>query len=339
MKKKLLAAAAAVCAVLLAVIIGADFLFSKEISEVFLAMNTTVNLDITGLKPEQTAKEIKEEMMRLDTELLSRTSALSELYAVNSGKTQVSDELAALLKELKQIEIDSDGAFCVALGALSDLWGIGTGKERVPSQAEINTAIENAKDWKIDGNTVYLPKGVKLDMGAIGKGYACDSIMNMICDADHNKTVAAVGGSVLVYSSNKKETFTLGIRDPLGQATDYCAVLETAGTCVSTSGNYERFFEDQNGNRYHHIFDPSTGYPANNGLISVTVLASSGCASDALSTACFVLGIEKSMPLLEKYGADAVFITDNREIFTTLSDSDIASLTLNNNNYKLGELK
>ncbi len=339
MKKKLLAAAAAVCAVLLAVVIGADFLFSREISEVLLAMNTTVNLDITGRKPEETAKEIKEEMMRLDTDLLSRTSTSSELYAVNSGKTQVSDELAALLKELKQIEIDSGGAFCIALGVLSDLWGIGTDNSRVPSQAEIDTAIENAKNWNIDGNTVYLPEGVKLDMGAIGKGYACDSIMDMVCDADHNKTVAAVGGSVLVYSSNKKETFTLGIRDPLGQATDYCAVLETAGTCVSTSGNYERFFEDQNGNRYHHIFDPSTGYPADNGLISVTVMTSSGCASDALSTACFVLGIEKSMPLLEKYGADAVFITDNKEIFTTLSDGDIASLTVKNNNYKLGELK
>ncbi|MBQ3497837.1 MAG: FAD:protein FMN transferase [Clostridia bacterium] len=339
MKKKLLAAAVAVCAVVLAVVIGADFLFSKETNEVLLSMNTTVSLDITGYKPEQTAKEIKEEIMRLDTELLSRTSASSELYALNNGKAQVSDELATLLAELKQIEIDSDGAFCVALGALSDLWGINTDNPKVPTQAEIDAVLKNTKDWSIDGNTVYIPKGVKLDMGAVGKGYACDSMMGIIYGLNHIKTVAAVGGSVLVYSSEPKETFRLGIRDPLGQATDYCAILETTGSCVSTSGNYERFFEDEKGNRYHHIFDPSTGYPADSDINSVTVITQYGYISDALSTACFVLGVEKSLPLLEKYNAEAIFITNNNEIISTLSDGDSATLTVTNNNYKLGELR
>ena len=199
--------------------------------------------------------------------------------------------------------------------------------------------LKNARSWSIDGNTIYLPDGVKLDMGAVGKGYACDSIMGIIYGTSRIKAVAAVGGSVLTYSSDPKETFKLGIRDPHGQATDYCAVLETAGTCVSTSGNYERFFEDENGKVYHHIFDPSTGYPADSGIISVTVISTDGCVSDALSTACFVLGIEKSLPLLEKYGAEAVFITDDKTVYTTLSDSDNAKLTLSNNNYKLGELK
>ncbi len=333
MKKKLLAAAVAVCAVVLAVVIGADFLFSKTTNEIFLAMNTTVSLDITGYKSEQTAKEIKSEIMRLDTELLSRTNASSELYALNSGKTQVSDELATLLAELKQIEIDSDGAFCIALGTLSDLWGINTDNPKVPTQAEIDAVLKNAKDWSIDGNTVYIPEGVKLDMGAVGKGYACDSITGVIYGLNRIKTIAAVGGSVLAYSSDANETFKLGIRDPLGQATDYCAVLETTGSCVSTSGNYERFFEDESGKRYHHIFDPSTGYPADSGLISVTVLADNGCASDALSTACFVLGIEKSLPLLEEYGAEAIFITDDNKIITTLSDGDSATLKLTNETY------
>jgi thiamine biosynthesis lipoprotein len=100
-----------------------------------------------------------------------------------------------------------------------------------------------------------------------------------------------------------------------------------------------RIFEDENGKRYHHIFDPSTGYLADSGLISVTVLADNGCASDALSTACFVLGIEKSLPLLEEYGAEAIFITDDNKIITTLSDGDSATLKLTNETYNLGELK
>jgi len=163
--------------------------------------------------------------------------------------------------------------------------------------------------------------------------------MGIIYGTKHIRTGAAVGGSVLAYSSDSKETFKLGIRDPRGQATDYCAVLETAGTCVSTSGNYERFFKDEEGKIYHHIFDPSTGYPAESGITSVTVISADGCTSDALSTACFVLGIEKSLPLLKKYNAEAVFITDNNEIITTLGNGDSAKLTVTDNNYKLGELK
>lgn len=339
MKKKLMAVAFAVCAVVLAIVIGADFIFSQEANEIFLSMNTTVTLDITGYKPENTAKKLKDEIIRLDSELLSRTSETSELYALNSGTVTVSDELAAILAELKQIEADSDGAFCVGLGALSDLWGINTDSPKVPSQTEIDAVLKNSRSWSIEGNTVYLPEGVRLDMGAVGKGYACDSIAEIIADNKHIKTVAAVGGSVLTYSSDPKDTFRLGIRDPLGQATDYCAVLETSGTCVSTSGNYERFFEDENGKRYHHIFDPSTGYPADSGLLSVTVTAQQGYVSDALSTACFVLGIEKSLPLLEKYNADAIFITADKEIVTTYGESQSKFLTVTNNEYKLGELR
>lgn len=339
MKKKLIAIAVTVCAVVLAVVIGADFLFSQETNEIFFSMNTTVNLNITGPKSKQIVQAIKNETSRIDSALLSRTYISSELYAVNNGKFQVSTELAELLVKLKQIENDSDGAFCIGLGVISDLWGVNTENPRVPTQAEIDAALKNTTKWSINGNTVYLPQGVRLDMGAVGKGYACDSIKEIISNSKHTKAVAAVGGSVLAYSSDPKETFKLGIRDPQGQATDYCAVLETTGTCVSTSGNYERFFEDENGNVYHHIFDPSTGYPAESGLASVTVISADGCVSDALSTACFVLGIEKSLPLLEKYNAEAVFITNNNEIITTLSDGDNAKLTISNNNYKLGELK
>ncbi len=336
MKKKLIAAAVAV---VLVFVIVANFIFSRTVNEVFMAMNTTVSLNIEGYKPDLTAQKIKDEITRLDVELLSRTNASSEIYAVNNGKVQVSDELADLLRELKQIEIDSGGAFCPALGTLSDLWGIGTDQARVPTQAEIDATIKNAHEWSIDGNTVYLPDGVRLDMGAIGKGYACDSITDILSDTNRARVVAAVGGSVLAYSSKAKDKFTIGIRDPLEQTLSTCATIETTSACVSTSGNYERFFEDKNGKIYHHIFDPSTGYPADSGLISVTVITNRGCISDALSTACFVLGIEKSLPLLEKYGAEAVFITNNNEIITTLSDGDSAKLTVTNNNYKLGELE
>jgi len=346
MKKKLLSAVAIVCAVLLVTVIVADFFLNKNTSANFIAMNTTVSINITGFKCEKAAERIKSEIIRLDEKLLSRTNSKSEIYAVNSGKTEVSDELAKILTDLKQIEKDSSGAFCAGLGALSDLWGIGTDNARVPSQTEIDAAIKDADKWSIDGNTVYIPDGVKLDMGAVGKGIACDYADEILTDIilndiDLNESIIAVGGSVKLnkFGSGPNVIFDVGIRDPLGEANEHCAVLKAVSGCISTSGNYERYFEDENGKRYHHIFDPKTGYPADSGLLSVTVDTQYGYVSDALSTACFVLGIEKSIPLLEKYNADAVFITTDKEIITTYGEDEDKFITITNNAYKLGELK
>ncbi len=338
MKKKAIVVLA-VCTVLLAAILVSDYLFSRNFTTNFIAMNTSVSLDITGFHSKKAAEKIKAEVIRLDSRLLSRTNGNAEIYAVNSGKTEVSDELAKILTELKQIEKDSDGAFCVGLGTLSDLWGIGTQNAKVPSQEEINAALENADKWTIDGNKVNVPEGVKLDMGAVGKGIACDYAYDIISELECTEAAVSVGGSVLLDGTGPKAAFNVGIRNPLGEANEYCAIIKTTPGCVSTSGNYERFFEDENGKRYHHIFDPSTGYPADSGLLSVTVEAQHGYVSDALSTACFVLGIEKSLPLLEKYNAHAVFITTDKKIITTYGEFQNQFITVTNDEFRLGELK
>ena len=343
MKKKLLGAIAVICTVALVAVILADFIFNKSAAANFIAMNTTVSLNVTGFNSEEAAEKIKLETVRLDEKLLSRTNTSAEIYAVNNGKTEVSDELAKILADLKQIEKDSGGAFCIGLGALSDLWGIGTDSSRVPTQAEIDAAITNAGNWSIDGNTVYLPEGVRLDLGAVGKGIACDYAHGILTDLECSQAIVTVGGSVLIGATDPKiahkSTCTVAIRDPLGQANEYCAVLNISPNCVSTSGNYERYFEDENGKRYHHIFNPATGYPADSGLLSVTVVTQYGYVSDALSTACFLLGIKKSIPLLEKYNAEAVFITEDKEIITTYGESESEILTVTNDEYRLGELK
>ncbi len=343
MKKKLLGAVAIICAATLITVIIADFLFNKNATANFIAMNTTVSLNVTGFNSEEAAEKIKLEAVRLDEKLLSRTNTNAEIHAVNNGKTEVSDELAKILTQLKQIEKDSDGAFCIGLGALSDLWGIGTDSARVPTQAEIDAAVVNADKWSIDANTVYLPEGVRLDLGAVGKGIACDYAHDILTDLECRQAIVTVGGSVLIGATDPKiahkSTCTVAIRDPLGQANEYCAILNISPNCVSTSGNYERYFEDENGKRYHHIFNPATGYPADSGLLSVTVVTQYGYVSDALSTACFVLGIEKSLPLLKKYNADAIFITTDKQIITTYGEAERETVTVTNDEYRLGELK
>lgn len=338
MKKKAIITAA-ICTLILVIFIASDYLSGRNSTANFIAMNTSVNIDITGFSSKKALEKIKTETIRLDSKLLSRTNSSSEIYAVNSGEAEVYDELAKMLTDLKQIEKDSGGAFCVGLGALTDLWGIGTDKARVPSQTEIDAVLENADDWSIEGNTVYLPEGVKLDMGAVGKGIACDYSHNIVTDLGSKEALVSVGGSIMLLGDGPKASFNVGIRDPLGKANDYCAIIKASSSCVSTSGSYERFFEDENGKRYHHIFDPSTGYPADSGLLSVTVFTQHGYVSDALSTACFVLGIEKSIPLLKKYNAQAVFITEDNEIITTYGKFENQFITVTNDKYRLGELK
>ena len=337
MKNRLVAIVVTLCVCLLAATLVADYLYGKNAADNFLSMNTTVRTNITGLNSDKANEKIKSEIIRLDSKLLSRTNSGTEIYKVNSGAQVVSDELASILTTLKEIEKDSGGAFCVGLGALSDLWGIGTDNAKVPAKTEIDAAIKNAGKWTIDGNTVYVPEGVKLDMGAIGKGLACDYANTILAEYKCRQAIIAVGGSVAFYGKNT--TAEIAIRDPLGNTNDYCAILKATSDCFSTSGNYERFFEDENGNRYHHIFDPKTGYPVENELMSVTVIAQQGIISDALSTACFVLGIEKSLPLLEKYNAHAIFITKDKEFITTYGNLEKEIITITNNEYKFGELK
>lgn len=139
----------------------------------------------------------------------------------------------------------------------------------------------------------------------------------------------------MLYGKNPAaENWLVSIRDPRGAANDIFATFELPCGFVSTSGDYERFFE-KDGVSYHHIIDPKTGYPADGGLIAVTVCAKSGALSDALSTACFVLGYEKSLPLLKEYGAEAVFVKADKTVYVT--DGLKASFELKNGGYALAD--
>ena len=131
--------------------------------------------------------------------------------------------------------------------------------------------------------------------------------------SDAKRAVVSIGGSILLYGEGG---FSVGIASPKKGSADYIATIKTGSGFVSTSGTYERCF-DYKGVRYHHILDPVTGYPVQNGLASVTIVSDSGVLSDALSTACFVLGIEEGKKLAEQYGCQAINVTDDKHIYTT----------------------
>ena len=305
---------AAVAAVALIVFIVWDGYFNKSSSANFFAMDTVISATVSGIDSEKCTEEIEACVSGLDG-ILSRHSESSEISRINREKNNISisEKLGGYFTALLDVCKKSDGAFDITLGAVSDLWSFGK-NAKVPDEAALQKTLSESgyENITLSGNTLTLSSG-KIDFGAVGKGIALDEIRTILDGKKINNATVSVGGSVLIYG---KETVKVGIRDPYGNAGRSIATLPLSDICVSTSGSYERRFEE-NGKSYHHIIDPKTGYPVENGLISVTVISESGLVSDALSTACFVLGIEKGIELAKTYGCEAVFITENKQIYTT----------------------
>lgn len=215
-------------------------------------------------------------------------------------------------------------------------------KKNVDKDIKDNTAKnkETSEDTSQNTNTnesvssIYIGDKCTLDLGAVGKGIACDVVQDYLKkQKEVSGAVIAVGGSILLYGSKADGSdWNVAVQNPRGQDGEAMGVLSLSGTTnVSTSGDYEKYFM-QDGKRYHHILDPSTGYPADSGLISVTIVSDSGLLSDGLSTACFVLGKEKGQKLLETCGAEGIFIDQNKKVTVTKGLKD--KFTILNEEYK-----
>lgn len=310
--KKILIALAVVAAAAAAAIFFAS---SNEVKREFFAMNTFVSAKVKGFAAEDAADGISSLVRELDSNQLSRYTSDSEISRINSeAETVLSDEMRDYITELLEVGKMSGGKFDIALGAVSDLWSFND-SPRVPSSDELTEALSHSGSDKLSlsGNTLTRADGCIVDLGSAGKGIALDKVKSYLSDKKISSAVVSVGGSVLLYG---KGSFNVGVRDPWGEAGRSVMTVKLGAGCVSTSGSYERCFE-QGGKRYHHILDPDTGLPVENGLVSVTVISDSGLLSDALSTACFVLGAEGGAKLAAKYGCEAIFITEDKKVICT----------------------
>lgn len=310
--KKILIALAVVAAVAAAAIFFAS---SNEVKREFFAMDTFVSAKVKGFAAKDAAGGISTLVRELDSKQLSRYTSGSEISRINSeAETVLSDEMRDYITDLLEVGKMSGGKFDIALGAVSDLWSFND-SPRVPSTDELTEALSRSGSDKLSlsGNTLTRADGCIIDLGSAGKGIALDKVKSYLSDKKISSAVVSVGGSVLLYG---KGSFNVGVRDPWGEAGRSVMTVKLGAGCVSTSGSYERCFE-QGGKRYHHILDPDTGLPVENGLVSVTVISDSGLLSDALSTACFVLGAEGGAKLAAKYGCEAIFITEDKKVICT----------------------
>lgn len=316
----------AAAAVAVIVALAAVFLYTEEkrydfTEKSFISMDTVITEKIYGESSEAFIAPVSDIVTGLD-ETISRFKEGSAVYLFNEeGKT--SDEIVIeIISSVQKISEDSDGAFDITVGELSDLWSIGKEGEKIPTEKEIARVLRKVgyEGIRIENGTAYSGGG-ETDLGAVGKGYACDLIRSYLSSSGAKGAVISVGGSILAYGDyNKKgDKWSIAVRHPRNE-NEFLGIISLDEGFVSTSGDYERYFE-RDVKRYHHIFDARTGMPASSGLISVTVVADSGILSDALSTACFILGEEKGRELIEKYGASAIFVDGEMNI-TTVGEID-----------------
>ena len=231
----------------------------------------------------------------------------------------VSKETAQLIETALDYSARSDGAFDITIAPLLDLWNFKPEQHEgtVPDADQIQEALSHVdyKKVQLDGATVtLLDPQASIDLGGIAKGYIADRLRDYLISEGYDSALINLGGNILTVGAKPDgSAFRVGIRKPFSESGEQLETVACKDRSVVTSGTYERYFE-QDGKRYHHILSPSDGYPVENGLASVTILSPSSTDADALSTACFVLGPEKGLELIESLdGIEALFVTDELE--------------------------
>ena len=225
----------------------------------------------------------------------------SEIYNINKNAgdkpTKVSEETFALIKKAVSFGELSGGAFDISLGPVIKLWGIGTENQRIPDKSEITKALQLTGYKKIiidnENQSIFLKdKGMGLDLGGIAKGHAADEIKRILEENDVKSAIIDLGGNIIAHGNKTDGTeWKVGIQDPYSERNHYLGVLNVSDSTIVTSGTYERFFIENNV-RYHHIFDAKTGYPCDNEVMAVTIVADISEDADALSTAVLFGGDE-----------------------------------------------
>lgn len=318
----------------------------RTANETELVLGTVINVTLYGNSSQESLDEAARAAIDKARELeqiFSVTLEDSELNNVNQnaakGPVHVSSELYTVLERSLYFADLTDGAFDPTLGKLIKLWGIGTDHARLPDKDEISP-LAGQKNYKkvvlnkSEQTVQFTEEGFELDLGAIAKGYAADEMKKLLVD-DYGITsgLLNLGGNIITIGSRYDgQPWTLGIADPKNpqDSNNPAVLLKVTGKTFVTSGDYQRYYTAPDGKKYHHILDSVTGYPADTGLSSVTIITDCSMDADALSTAAFVLGEEKASSLLNTMDdIDAVFITEDGEITATPGIQD--QLTVHGN--------
>ena len=290
--------------------------------EIF-AMNTYMTVTAYGENAQEAVDAAEEEILRLDA-LLSTGNEDSEISRLNrNGSAELSSDSQAMFEKALQLYDETDGAFDITIYPVMELWGFTAQDPAVPDPDELAKTLEPVGSDKLEyqDGSVTLSPGQGIDLGGIAKGYTSDRLAEIFAEYGLTGGVISLGGNVQLYGSKPDGSlWRCGIKDPMDpDSGKLLGVLKADECAVVTSGAYERFFTGADGRTYHHIIDPSTGYPSDSGLISATIVAKSGMLADGLSTAVFVMGLERAAQFWRSGAEDfeMILMTDEKEVYVT----------------------
>ncbi len=315
---------AAIAAALLALFLCSCAPQARE--RTVFAMDTVSELRVYG--GEALLDDAQEILEGLEKSL-SVTDPDSEISALNAaGSARLSPTALELVEEALELCRITDGALDITVYPVVRAWGFTTGTYRIPGREELKELLARV-DYtgvSVSSGTVSLPHGAMIDLGSVAKGLASDAIRDAWVEGGAKSGLINLGGNVYALGSKPDGSpWRVGVRDPFGES--YLGVLEVRDAAVVTSGGYERYFE-QDGQVYWHIIDPKTGYPADSGLSSVTVVGREGLLCDGLSTAVFVMGKNAAERLWRSRGDfDLVLVTGEGEVYITEGLEDCFTLS------------
>lgn len=292
----------------------------KEYQSELFAMDTYMTFTAYGAQAEEALAEAEDKILELES-LWSVTDEGSDVYAVNhsSQGADVSRETAQLAAFSLDMAEKTGGALEPTIYPVLSAWGFTTEENRIPDQKELRQLLQSVgyDRVRIDGEHIAMEEGTMLDLGSVGKGYAGELAAKILKSKGVASALLDIGGNIQTVGSKPDGSdWRLGIQSPFGEGS--LGVLAVSDRAVVTSGNYERYFTGSDGTQYGHIIDPSTGYPVDNGMASVTVIAEEGSLCDALSTSLFVMGLEKAADYWRANpGFEMILITEGGEIYLT----------------------
>ena len=279
------------------------------IKETKLLMGTLIEITC---QDKEAIKEAFKEIERLEN-LLSKFNPKSEISTLNKQKELLASETTCdIIKKAIYYSEISGGAFDISIAPLSDIWKKAISEKSLPKHEIVLEKLNNIGNDKIIIKECFitLKNNASLDLGGIAKGYAVDKAIKKIRDMGIESAMVNAGGNIYCLGKKQNKKWKIGIQDPRNP-NRITNKIELENQAVATSGDYEQYFEVEN-KRYSHIINPKTGYPVNNGIISVTVIANDATTADILSTSCFVLGEENSNKLINNFpGAAIVNIVKN----------------------------
>ena len=308
---------------------GCSFWSANAFSMQDFVMDTILTQTVYGKNAEKSSQEVLALLKESDKRLsaFNSESEIAKINSANGNEIVVSKETFEIIKKSLEYSRNSDGTFDITVLPISKIWKNAIESGTLPSENEVKEALKLVDFESVSLNekntSVLLPENMGIDLGAVAKGAVMNSVYDIYEKNGVSGAICSLGSSaMLLYKNKNGKPFKIGLRNPFeGGETELFAHLSLENYVVSSSGGYERYAEID-GEKYHHIIDLKTGYPAKSTVASATVVGSDGGECDYLSTRLFLLGFDKAKETCQKENIAAVLVSSEKEVFVSKALAD-----------------